>query len=133
MKVNAHLGYSGQCEEAFHYYEKHLGGEITRLMRYEGSPAESMMPADMVKKVIHAQIQIGETKLMGADASPQHFKEAHGIAITLEADTPEDAVRMFGALADGGSVQMPMEKTFFAKKFGALRDRFGIPWMVICE
>ena len=133
MKASAHLSFSGQCEEAFHYYEKHLGGKITRLARYEGSPAENMMPAGMGQKVIHAQLTIGDSSIMGADSPPDHYKEAHGIALTLAADTPDEAVRMFGALADGGSIQMPMDKTFFAKKFGMLRDRFGIPWMIICE
>ena len=133
MRANAHLAFSGQCEEAFHYYERHLGGKITRLLHYEGTPAQNMMPADMANKVVHAQIKIGDSIIMGADSPPNRYTQAHGIALTLQADTPDDAVRMFGALADGGSIQMPMEKTFFAKKFGMLRDRFGIPWMIICE
>jgi len=133
MKANPHLSFSGQCEEAFKYYEKHLGGKITRLATYEGTPAEQHMPPELRKKVIHAQIKIGESTMMGADAPPDRFQPTHGIAVTLEADSQGDAERMFNALADGGSVQMPMDKTFFAAKFGMLRDRFGIPWMVICE
>ena len=133
MKLVPHLAFDGRCEEAFQYYEKHLGGKITRLALYEGTPAEQMMPAGLRKKVIHAQIQIGGSTLMGADSPPGRYETTHGIAVTLEADTPADAQRMFDALADGGSVQMAMDKTFFAEKFGALRDRFGIPWMVICE
>jgi len=133
MKANPHLSFSGQCEEAFKYYEKHLGGKITRLATYEGTPAEQHMPPELRKKVIHAQIKIGESTMMGADAPPDRFQPTHGITVTLEADSQGDAERMFNALADGGSVQMPMDKTFFAAKFGMLRDRFGIPWMVICE
>lgn len=132
MKLVPHLAFDGKCEEAFRYYEKHLGGKITGLTLYEGTPMEKQMP-DMRKKVIHAQIQIGDSALMGADSPPSRYEATHGIAVTLEADTPADAQRMFNALADGGSVQMPMDKTFFAEKFGMLRDRFGIPWMVICE
>ncbi len=133
MKLVPHLGFDGRCEEAFKYYEKHLGGKITRLATYEGTPAEQMMPAEMRRKVIHAQIAIGDSTLMGADSPPGRYEVTHGIAVTLEADTPEEAQRMFDALANGGSIQMSMEKTFFAVKFGTLRDRFGIPWMVICE
>ena len=133
MQTHPHLSFNGQCEEAFRYYEKHLGGKITALALYEGTPAENFMPAELRKKVIHAQIRIGDGTLMGADSPPDRFQATHGIAVTLAADTPADAERIFHALADGGSVQMAMDKTFFAAKFGMLRDRFGIPWMVICE
>ncbi|MDE2162240.1 MAG: VOC family protein [Alphaproteobacteria bacterium] len=133
MQTHSHLSFNGQCEEAFRYYEKHLGGKITRLALYEGTPAEQHVPPELRKKVIHAEIKIGDTTMMAADAPPGRYQTSHGIAVTLAVDTPADAERMFNALADGGTVQMPMEMTFFAVKFGMLRDRFGIPWMVICE
>lgn len=133
MKATPHLAFDGRCEEAFRYYEKHLGGKITRSATYGDTPMAQEMPAGWAKKFVHAEIKIGDSAIMGADSPPGRYVETHGMAITIAADTPADAQRMFDALADGGSVQMPMEKTFFAAKFGMLRDRFGIPWMVICE
>ena len=133
MQIHPHISYNGQCEEAFKYYEKHLGGKINRLALYEGTPAEQHMPPEMRKQVIHAQIQIGDTTMMGADAPPDRYQVTHGIAVTLAVNTPADAERMFHALADGGEIHMALDKTFFAEKFGMLRDRFGVPWMVICE
>ena len=132
MHVHPHVLFDGRCEEAFKYYEQHLGGKITRLGTYEGTPLEKQMP-EMRSKVIHAQVQIGGTALTGADAPAGRYQAAQGLSVTLYADTPADAERMFHALADGGNVQMAMDKTFFAAKFGVLRDRFGVPRMVICE
>jgi PhnB protein len=133
MQANAHVSFSGQCEEAFKYYEKHLGGKIERMMTHEGTPMEGQTPPDWRKKIIHARIRLGDTVLMGVDAPPARYQKPQGFSVTLEVETPAEAERMFGALSDNGTVQMAMQQTFFAAKFGMTFDRFGTPWIVICE
>ena len=131
MQINTHLSYDGHCEEAFKFYEKALGGKIEVLMRYEGTPAASQMPADGQQKIIHGRISIAGTTLMGADAPPGRNSSPKGMMLSLSADNPADAERYFRALSEKGSVGMPMAETFFATRFGMVTDQFGIPWMVI--
>lgn len=133
MQVNAHLNFNGQCEEAFKFYEKALGGKIASMMTYEGTPAADQMPADARKKIIHAHINIGTTGVMGADSPPGRYTKPQGITITLGTDTAAEAERAFSALSEKGEVGMPMAQTFFASRFGMVTDQFGIPWMVICQ
>ncbi|MBU6298181.1 MAG: VOC family protein [Alphaproteobacteria bacterium] len=133
MQLHAHLTYDGQCEEAFRYYEKHLGGKVEAMMRAEGSPMESNVPAEQRKKIIHARLKVGDTILMGNDNFMGPYQKPQGFTVTLRVETPIEAERIFAALEDGGAVKMAMNETFFAKKFGSLVDRFGTPWIVICE
>jgi PhnB protein len=133
MQASAHVSFSGQCEEAFQYYEKHLGGKIERMMTHEGTPMADQTPPEWHKKIIHARIRLGDTVLMGADAPPARYQKPQGFSVTLEVETPAEAERIFGALSDNGTVQMAIQQTFFAVKFGMAFDRFGIPWIVICE
>ncbi len=134
MHTNIYLMFKGDCEEAFKYYAKVTGGKIEAMMPHKGSPAEAQTPPEWQNKILHAHMKIGDTSVMASDAPPgRQYKEKGGFCVSLAADTPAEAVRIFNALADGGSVQMAMDKTFFAEKFGMLVDRFGTPWMVICE
>ena len=134
MQANVYLMFKGDCEEAIRHYAKLTGGTIGMMMPHRGSPAEAQTPPEWQDKILHASLKIGDTSIMASDAPPgRQSKESGGFCISLGVDTPAEAERIFNGLADGGSVQMPMQKTFFAAKFGMLRDRFGIPWMVICE
>jgi PhnB protein len=90
------------------------------------------MPA-MKDKIIHARIRIGDTILMGSDSPPDRFEQPQGLSLSLAANTPADAERLFQALSAGGQVQMPIAQSFFAERFGMLVDKFGIPWMVVCQ
>jgi PhnB protein len=132
MQLNPHLNFNGQCEAAFKYYEKHLGAKIEFMMNYADSPMGEKTPTDWRNKIIHATIKIGGTTAMGADAPPDHFKRPQGFYLSLDAQEPEEAARLFKALAENGKVEMPMQKTFWARRFGMLVDQFGIPWMINC-
>ena len=133
MKTTTYLFFNGQCEEAFKHYEKVLGAKPQMMMHYEGSPAASMVPPDNANKVLHGSIKVGDMTVMGADCPPGRYNKQQGFAVTLDFDKPEEAERVFKGLGEGGTVTMPMEKTFFAERFGMLVDRFAIPWMVMCE
>lgn len=133
MSVSPYVMYNGQCEEAFRYYEKHLGGKIKAMMPYAGSPAAKDVPADAGNKILHATITVNGTSIMASDAPAGRYEKPQGLFLSLDIKTGAEAERVFKALSDGGSVIMPLEKTFWAARFGMLADRFGIPWMVNCE
>ena len=132
MQVNPYLFYNGNCEAAFKFYEKAIGAKIEVLMVHEGSPAAEHTPPEWQKKIIHAKISIDGEVLMASDAPPGHFHQPQGFSVSLTVEDPADAERKFRALSEGGSVNMPFGKTFWAKGFGMCVDQFGIPWMVIC-
>ena len=133
MKVNAYLNFDGNCEVAFKFYEKHLGGKIEMLSTFEGSPAVSHMPEDWGKKIMHARLSVGDTILMASDGPPGRYERPKGVSISLGVDSATEAERIFKALSDKGIVGMQMAQTFFAQRFGMVTDQFGIPWMVVCE
>lgn len=131
--MNVHVSFNGQCEEAFKFYEKVLKGKITFTMPYEGSPLEAQVPAEWRKKILHATLSANGGLLQAADAPPGQYQKPQGFAVALEIKNPAEAETTFQALAEQGEVTMPLQETFWAKKFGMLTDRFGIPWMVNCS
>ena len=133
MQVNPYLFYNGNCEAAFKHYAKVLGGEIEAMMPHEGTPAADHVPAEWQKKIMHAKMTIDGEVLMGSDAPPDHFKAPQGFSVSLQISDPAEAERKFAGLAEGGVITMPMEQTFWARRFGMCVDQFGIPWMVNCE
>jgi PhnB protein len=133
MQLNPYLFFNGQCEAAFKFYEKVLGGKIVVMMPHEGTPAAAQVPPEWLKKIIHARLAVGDKVLMGSDAPPDRYQETKGFSVSIGVDTPAEAERIFHALSENGKVHMPMDKTFFAERFGMLADQFGIPWMIICE
>ncbi len=133
MQINAYLMFTGHCEEAFAFYARTLGGEVIMTMRFADMPSSGAGPKDWQDKIAHTRLQVGEHVLMGSDAPPDQAASAQGFRVTLGIDDPVEAERVFGALAEGGAVQMPLQETFWAVRFGMLTDRFGTPWMVNCE
>jgi PhnB protein len=133
MQLNPYLFFNGQCEAAFKFYEKVLGGKVVVMMPHEGTPAAAQVPPEWLKKIIHARLAVGDKVLMGSDAPPDRYQETKGFSVSIGVDTPAEAERIFHALSENGKVHMPMDKTFFAERFGMLADQFGIPWMIICE
>jgi PhnB protein len=133
MKMNPYLSFNGQCEAAFKFYEQCLGAQIGAIFRYAGSPMARDVAADWQDKIMHGSVTIGDTVLMGADMSPQHYQEPKGFSLSLQIKSTTDAERIFRELSNGGRVEMPLEKTFWAERFGMLVDRFGIPWLINCE
>lgn len=131
MKMNTYINFAGTCAEAFRYYEKHLGAKPGTMMTHAQLPEPSRLAPEWKDKVLHARIEIGGTELAAADIpNAEPMRSAY---LTLSVDSDPEAERIFGALADGGRVLMPMEETFFASRFGQVRDRFGISWMILRE
>src|SRR5947199_7559774 len=128
MKMYTYVNFSGKCAEAYGFYEKHLGGKISMMMTHGQAPDQSRVNAEMKDAVLHARISIGGTELMGADIpNAQPMRSAY---LSLSAESDAEAERMFSALSDGGEILMAMQETFFASRFGQLRDRFGLNWMI---
>ena len=130
MKLFTQLNFGGNCEEAFRFYEKHLGGKITFMMRQNEAPGA---PAGAGNAIIHARMMLGETELIGNDVPPDVFKPIRSSYLYLSVDSTEDAERVHKLLAEGGEVFMKMDETFYATRFSMLRDRFGVSWTVIHE
>jgi PhnB protein len=133
MSINTYLMFNGQCEEAFTFYAKLLGGKIQMMMKHKGSPAESHTPPEWLDKILHGRMTIGDQVLMASDSPPDRYQKPQGFFVSINLKDPNEAERIYNALAKDGTVHMPMQETFFAAKFGMLVDRFSIPWMVNCE
>jgi len=132
MQLNAHLAFNGQCEEAFRFYQQCLGGAIQAMVPHEGTPASEHVPPEWRKKIMHAELHVGGQLLMGADLPAGRYEPPKGFDIALQVTEPAEADRIFQSLAEGGTVGMAIQETFWAARFGMLVDRFGIPWMVNC-
>ena len=133
MHLNPYLTFNGQCEAAFKFYERCLGGKIEMMLTHKDAPTAEQVPAEWRTKIMHARLAVGDQVLMGSDGPPGRHEAPKGFSVSLGIDDPADAERIFHALADKGTVQMPIQKTFWALKFGTLVDQFGIPWMINCE
>ena len=135
MQLNAYLSFNGQCEEAFKFYEACFGGKIEFIAPYAGTPMADSVPAAGQNRIMHATLRVGDHVLMGADAPPEgsgQYESPKGFSMSIHIDQPEEAERIFRALSDKGIVQMPLQETFWATRFGMAIDRFGIPWMINC-
>jgi PhnB protein len=130
MQINAYLIFNGNCEEAFRFYAASLHAELS-LTRFGEAPGCEDMPPSQKDKVMHVRLQKGEAVLMASDNHPDHpYDGVKGCSVALSVDEVEEADRIFNELAQGGTVVMPMQETFWAKRFGMLTDRFGVPWMI---
>src|SRR5271169_6512982 len=114
MQVSLHLMFRGQCEAAFRFYERSLGGRIVTMLTYADSPMAEEVPLEWRSKVVHASLTVGGTVLAGADALPEEYAQPQGFYVLLSINDPVDADRMFHALAENGEVRMPIQKTFWS-------------------
>lgn len=130
MKLNTYINFGGRCEEAFQFYEKHLGAKTSSIFRWSEMPdAAKHTPPGMGNNVLHGRLEIGGTYLMAADVpGAEPMRSAY---LTLTVDNSQEAERIYAALLEGGDVLMKMGETFFAHRFGQVRDKFGILWMII--
>jgi PhnB protein len=134
MRLNFHLHFSGQCEEAFKFYEKVLGGQIEGVFRYADAPAGGPdVPADWRNKVMHASMTIGDQALMGMDAPPGRFQKPQGFHVNISVKDVGEGRKIFEALSESGNVVMKFGPTFWSPGFAMFVDRFGTPWMVNVE
>ena len=126
------LSFNGQCEAAFKFYERCLNGKITFMLTWGDSPMAKDAPPEWSSKIVNATLVVGNTRLQGSDSAPGSYESPRGFVITLN-PSEGDAQRLFTELAEGGTVCMPLQQTFWAVRFGVLTDRFGIPWVINCE
>lgn len=129
-----YLNFDGTCAEAMRFYERTLGGTLT-VMPFRDSPMASQVPPEALDRVLHARLELpgGQTVLASDHSLAAPFPGMHGFGLSLSYDDVDEGRRVFEALAAGGQVQMPFDKTFWAKGFGMLVDRYGTPWMVNVE
>lgn len=132
MELGTHLVFSGQCREAFEFYARTLGGTIEGMLAYGDTPMASAVPPDWGAKIVHATLDIDGRKLMGADVLPKDYERPQGFYVLLT-EAPTEVKAIFAALAEGGSVKMPLQETFWSPAFGVVVDRFGIPWEINAE
>jgi len=128
--VQPYLFFGGRCEEALEFYRSALGAEVEMLSRFKDAPEPGMAQPGMEDKVMHASLRIGETILMASDGRCDSELRFDGFSLSIIVPNEEKAESVFNSLAEGGKVTMPLEKTFWAPKFGMLEDRFGVGWMV---
>lgn len=131
MQAIPYLNFDGRCAEAFAFYREALGGEIVYSTTYGESPMRDELPPESHGCIMHCHLVADGAEIMGADGPPPH--DGHGnTCVNLMIDTIEQAERVFAALSAGGTVQMPLQETFWAHRWGSFSDRFGKPWMVNC-
>jgi PhnB protein len=133
MQLNPYLLFNGNCEVAFKFYERVLGGKIVAMFPHEGTPAANQVRPEWRSKMIHARLVVGDKVLMGSDAPPDRYETMKGFSVSLGIEDPAEAERIFHALAENGTVRMPIQQTFWALRFGMLVDQFTTPWMINCE
>jgi PhnB protein len=133
MDFTPYLNFNGQCAEAFRFYEQCFGGKITFIMTYGDSPMAGETPVEWHKRIMHATLTVGDQVLNGADTAPGDYRKPQGFTLAIGLKEAAEAERVFAVLADRGVVQMPLQETFWAHRFGYLVDQFGTPWMINCE
>jgi len=136
MAIQPYLNFDGRSDEAAAFYKKALGAEVEMLMRFKDNPEPQSSECTMASppdKVMHMCLKIGEDRIMASDGACKGQAKFEGISLTYTAANETDAKRVFGALGDGGNVQMPMAKTFFSPAFGMVADKFGVSWMVLVQ
>ena len=134
QQIQPYLFFDGRCEEALEFYRKALGAKVEMLMRNRESPEPpppGMLPPGAENKVMHASLRIGESVVMASDGRCSGKPSFQGFSLSVTARDEAEAKRFFGALSEGGSVTLPLGKTFFSPAFGMATDRFGVGWMVI--
>ncbi|WP_137819942.1 VOC family protein [Pseudomonas sp. 2FG] len=133
MRIEPYLFFNGRCDEALQFYTQALGAKVTLLMRFKDAPEQEGMPQVDPDKVMHANLQIGGSQVMASDGMCSGTQAFNGFNLSISTHSLEQAEQVFAALAEGGQVGMPLQKTFWASAFGMLTDRFGVGWMVNCE
>lgn len=129
MQFVTYLNFNGKCGEAFKFYAEVFGGEL-HMFTYGESPMCDQTPPELRNQIMHAALKVGDAMIMGSDAPPTMYQPAQGFGVAIALEDLPRAERIFHALSQGGQVRMPLEETFWAKRFGDVVDRYGTPWMV---
>lgn len=130
--MNVHLVFPGNCREAMAFYAEVTGGNIEAMITFGETPAAADTPEHWHDRIIHASLNLRGRHLMGADMEGDCYRAPQGAHVQLVYEEPEQAEEVFTRLADGGTVIMPFEETFWARRFGMVTDRFGVHWMIGC-
>ena len=133
MSIQPYLFFDGRCDEALAFYRDALGAEVEMLMRFKDSPDPAGCAPGSEDKVMHCHFRVGGADVMASDGRCTGQPNFQGFALSLTVANETEADRSFGALAEGGQVQMPLTKTFFSPKFGMVADKFGVMWMVLVQ
>lgn len=130
-QLEIYLHFNGNCREAFDYYSRVLGGKIEFMQTFGEGPGTEHLPAEAKDQIMHILMNVNGTKIMGSDA-PGEYAVTFGnnFSITINPNSEAEAERLFNGLSDGGVVKMPLQETFWAKKFGMCTDKFGVNWMI---
>ena len=131
MKLHTFLNYGGNCEQALRFYEQHLGGKIAMLMRRSEQPDQPVTWPGWETSIQYGLMELGETQLTASDVPPDRFQPMRSAYLTLTVASATEAERIWALLAEGGQITMRLEETFFATRFGQLRDKFGTLWMIM--
>lgn len=130
MDFSLHLVFDGNCRAAFEFYAQVFGGQIATMLTYGDSPMASQVPTEHHSRIVHASLTVAGRELAGADALPDDFEPPRGFYVLLHPDEPAESERVFGLLAEGGEIKIPLQKTFWSPSYGSLVDRFGVPWEI---
>ena len=134
MQVQPYIYFDGRCEEAVNFYRTALNAEVTMMIRFKENPeaqANHMGGKELDEKIMHASFKVGQTDVMASDGYAKGKPEFKGISLSVSTATEAEAKKIFSALSDGGTVTMPLSKTFYSPCFGMVTDKFGVSWMVI--
>jgi PhnB protein len=131
MHVQPYLNFNGRCDEALDFYKTAIGAKVGMVMRFKDAPDPAMISPGSENNVMHSQFQVGDTTIMASDGRCTGAPSFQGITLSISANSEAEADKLFAGLAEGGQVQMPLAKTFFAPKFGMVADKFGVGWMVL--
>jgi PhnB protein len=131
MLIQPYLFFEGRAGEAIEFYKKTLGAKVEMTMHFKDAPDQSMISPGSADKIMHAAIKIGEAVVLMSDGRNTGKPNFQGFSLTIYPKDEAEADKLFGALSEGGEVRMPMDKTFFAKRFGIVADKFGVGWMII--
>lgn len=129
MRIHPYLNFSGDCREAMTFYQSVLGGEL-EMNAHKDTPAAEHVPAEMQDKIMHAALKFDEGQIMASDAPMATANNFSGVYVSLHPKSVEEADKMFSGLKQGGTVEMELEETFWAKRFGMVVDKFGVKWMI---
>jgi PhnB protein len=132
VRLTPYLSFNGQCEAALKFYERCLGGKVVTMMTYDQSPMAAQVPPEWGKKILHATFSLADQTFGAADAPPGSYQRPQGLSVLLHVDAPGETERVWAMLAENGTVQMALQETFWARRFGVLTDRFGTPWLIQC-
>ena len=134
MQLITYLNFDGQCEEAFQFYHKVLGGELAAMMTFGETPAKDFVPAESHGQIMHARLNVKGQVLMGSDSTAMHpYQGVKGASVALVLKDASEGERLFNALSQNGAVEMPFQETFWAVRFGSFTDQFGVPWLINVE